>query len=104
MTVATLPASSYTDLPALLSRLTGDEKHTPSATSTLDVVWVLHNRVLRVAPSRLDDPQRDRFLLSKGHGAAAYYAVLAAHGFFPVECLDTFGQAGSHWAITRTVR
>ncbi len=95
MTVATLPAPSYADLPALLSRLTGDEKHAPSATSTLDVLWVLYNRVLRVRPDLVDDPGRDRFLLSKGHGPAAYYAVLAAHGFFPVEWLDTFGRLGA---------
>ncbi|HEU4424649.1 MAG TPA: transketolase [Pilimelia sp.] len=72
----------------LLRRLTGDEKHEPSAYSTLDVLWVLYDRVLRVAPDRVDDPDRDRFLLSKGHGPAAYYAVLAAKGFIPVDWLD----------------
>ncbi|GGJ82044.1 transketolase [Pilimelia anulata] len=72
----------------LLRRLTGDEKHATSAHSTLDVLWVLYDRVLRVAPDRLDDPERDRFLLSKGHGPAAYYAVLAAKGFIPADWLD----------------
>jgi len=72
----------------LLTRLTGDEKHAPSAHSTLDVLWVLYDRVLNVAPDRLDDPDRDRFLLSKGHGPAAYYAVLAAKGFIPEVWLD----------------
>ncbi|GHJ50672.1 transketolase [Catellatospora sp. TT07R-123] len=72
----------------LLKRLTGDEKHAPSAFSTLDVIWVLYDRVLRIDPERLDDPDRDRFLLSKGHGPAAYYAVLAAKGFLPHEWLD----------------
>ena len=57
--------------------MTGDEKHGPSATSTLDVLWVLYDQVLRVSPDRLEDPGRDRFLLSKGHGPAAYHAVLA---------------------------
>jgi transketolase len=95
MTVSASIVPSYADLPALLSRLTGDEKHTPSATSTLDVLWVLYNRVLRIDAGQVDHPERDRFLLSKGHGPAAYYAVLAAHGFFPVEWLDTFGQVGS---------
>ncbi|MGL6280657.1 MAG: transketolase [Gaiella sp.] len=64
-----------------LAELTGDEKHAPSAHSTLDVLRVLYERVLRVDPERPDDPDRDRFLLSKGHGPAAYYAVLAAAGF-----------------------
>jgi transketolase len=77
-----------TDLMPLLHRLTGDEKHSPSAYSTLDVLWVLYDRVLDVSPQRVDDPDRDRFLLSKGHGPAAYYAVLAAKGFIPVEWLD----------------
>lgn len=93
MSTATAPA--YDDLPALLSRMSGDEKHDPSATSTLDVLWVLYNRVLNIDPRRPDDPERDRFLLSKGHGPTSYYAVLAAHGFFPAEWLDTFGLAGS---------
>jgi transketolase len=81
----------YDDLPELLTALTGDEKHDWSALSTLDVLWVLYDRVLRVDPRTLDDPDRDRFLLSKGHGPAAYYAVLAAKGFVDVETLAGFG-------------
>ena len=54
----------YADLPALLTLLTGDEKHEPSALSTLDVIWVLYDRVLDVDPARVDDHNRDRFLLS----------------------------------------
>jgi transketolase len=78
-------------LGSLLTRLTGDEKHAPSAHSTLDVLWVLYDRILRVSPGTVDDPARDRFLLSKGHGPAGYYAVLATKGFFPVEWLDDLG-------------
>jgi transketolase len=73
-----------------MARMTGDEKHDPAAASTLDVLWVLYDRVLRVTPSTADDPDRDRFLLSKGHGPQAYFAILAAKGFFPVEWLDGF--------------
>lgn len=79
------------DLPALITLMTGDEKHEPSATSTLDVLWVLYDRLLDVAPDRLDDPARARFVLSKGHGPMAYYAVLAAKGFVPLDWLPTFG-------------
>jgi transketolase len=86
---------TYAELPALMTEMTGDEKHGPSATSTLDVLWVLYDQVLRVSPDRLDDPGRDRFLLSKGHGPAAYYAVLAAKGFIPESWLAGFGSAGS---------
>ena len=86
---------TYAELPGLMTVMTGDEKHGPSATSTLDVLWVLYDQVLRVSPDRLDDPGRDRFLLSKGHGPAAYYAVLAAKGFIPESWLAGFGSAGS---------
>jgi transketolase len=44
--------------------------------------------VLNVSPRRLDDPDRDRFLLSKGHGPMAYYAVLAAKGVIDPSTLD----------------
>ncbi|GAA1286136.1 transketolase [Streptomyces javensis] len=71
--------------------MTGDEKHGPAATSTLDVVWVLYDRVLRVSAEGVEAPERDRFLLSKGHGPMAYYAVLAAKGFFPESLLAGFG-------------
>ncbi|MEE1762187.1 transketolase [Streptomyces sp. SP18BB07] len=84
-----------TDLPELMELMTGAEKHGPAATSTLDVLWVLYDRVLRVEPERLEDPERDRFLLSKGHGPMAYYAVLAAKGFLPVEWLPGFGSYDS---------
>ncbi|GIH13069.1 transketolase [Rugosimonospora africana] len=78
-----------------MSRITGDEKHGPSATSTLDVLWVLYDRILRVRPETVNDPERDRFLLSKGHGPAAFYAVLAAKGFIPVDWLDDLGGRDS---------
>ncbi len=88
-------ALGYHDLPELLTRLTGDEKHDWSSLSTLDVLWVLYDRVLRIDPSAPDDPERDRFLLSKGHGPAAYYAVLAARGFIPPDELAGFGTFDS---------
>lgn len=82
----------YGHLGHLMSLQTGDEKHDAAATSTLDVLWVLYDRVLEVSPETIDDPARDRFYLSKGHGPMAYYAVLAANGFFPVEWLAAFGN------------
>jgi transketolase len=86
---------TYAELPGLMTLMTGDEKHGPSATSTLDVLWVLYDQILRVSPGSLDDPGRDRFLLSKGHGPAAYYAVLAAKEFVPEAWLAGFGSASS---------
>ena len=78
----------FADIPALFERMTGDEKHEWAAASTLHVLWVLYDRVLDVSPDRVDDPDRDRFLLSKGHGPMAYYAVLAAKGFIEPSILD----------------
>ena len=81
----------YADLGALMSLMTGDEKHGPAATSTLDALWVLYDRVLNVDPRDPEAQGRDRFLLSKGHGPAAYYAVLAAKGFIGAALLPGFG-------------
>jgi transketolase len=83
------------ELNELMTLMTGDEKHGPSATSTLDALWVLYDRVLRVDPARPADPDRDRFLLSKGHGPMAYYAVLAAKGFLTRADLAGFGGLDS---------
>lgn len=85
---------------SLMARATGDEKHEESSTSTLDALWVLYDRVLRIDPSQPDAEDRDRFILSKGHGPMALYAILAAKGFFPQAWLDDFlehgGKLGSH--------
>ena len=85
----------YEYLPGLLELLRSDAKHDPSAASTLDVHWVLYDRVLNVTADAVDDPDRDRLLLSKGHGPASYYAVLAAKGFLSVELLAGFGRFDS---------
>ncbi len=83
------------ELASLFKRMTGDEKHEWAAASTLDVLWVLYDRVLNVSPERIDEPDRDRFLLSKGHGPMAYYAVLAAKGFIEPALLDSWTEYGS---------
>ena len=89
------PPPTFADLPGLMSLMTGDDKHDQAATSTLDVLWVLYDRVLRVTPQTAGDDARDRFLLSKGHGPMAYYAVLAAKGFVDPADLTGFGAFGS---------
>lgn len=72
--------------------------HVGSCLSMADLLAVLYGRILRVDPSRPDWAERDRFILSKGHGAAAVYATLAEQGFFPVEWLDTYCKDGSKLA------
>jgi transketolase len=79
--------SRYADLPALIGFMEGDEKHKGASSTTLDVLWVLYDRVLDITPDTAGDPARDRFLLSKGHGPTAFYAVLAAKGFLDVPTL-----------------
>ena len=73
----------------------GDAKHESAATSTLDVIWTLYDQVLSIAPDRVDDPDRDRFYLSKGHGPQAYFAVLAAYGFLEDSVLPTYQEFDS---------
>ena len=88
------------ELRELMTLQTGDEKHTESATSTLDVLYVLYDRILRVDPARPEWEERDRFILSKGHGPMAFYAVLARLGFFSRDELPRFltheGRLGGH--------
>ncbi|WP_433388708.1 transketolase [Micromonospora sp. KLBMP9576] len=76
----------------LYERIRAGREFGANVRSTVDVLWVLYDRVLRVTPETVDDPGRDRFLLSKGHAVAGYYAVLAAKGFIPIDWLD--GQGG----------
>jgi transketolase len=92
---ATAPGDGYGRLPALMSLLTGDTKHDAAAASTLDVLWVLYDRVLRVSPQAPGDDGRDRFFLSKGHGPMAFYAVLAAKGFLDPGLLPGYASFGS---------
>jgi transketolase len=93
--VSAPPRYSYADLPSLMALMAGDEKHDLASESTLDVIWVLYDRVLRVSPSTESSQSRDRFYLSKGHGPMAYYAVLTAKGFIRADELPRFGQFGS---------
>ncbi len=62
--------------------------HIGSALSVVDILAALYGGILRIPSPR--DPDRDRFILSKGHAALALYAVLALKGFFPLERLDTY--------------
>jgi transketolase len=67
--------------------------HIGSALSVADIIAALYGRVLRIDAA--DDPERDRFILSKGHAALALYAALALRGIIPHEQLGTFCADGS---------
>lgn len=66
--------------------------------SMADLLAVLYSGVLRIDPADPENVDRDRFILSKGHGCAVLYAVLAERGFFPLEWLDTFYMNGARLA------
>ena len=69
--------------------------HIGSALSMADILAVLYSNVLHVFPKDPNNPERDRFLLSKGHACVSLYAVLGLCGFFPVKDLGTYGKDGS---------
>lgn len=69
--------------------------HVASSLSLAELLAVLYRSVLRVTPDTVDDPDRDRLILSKGHACAGLYAVLAECGFFPVEWLESFYHDGA---------
>jgi transketolase len=69
--------------------------HIGGVLSMADLLAVLYTGVLRVRPSDPLWAERDRFILSKGHGCAGVYAALALRGFLPLEELRTYGQDGS---------
>jgi len=69
--------------------------HPGGSLSAADIVTALYFEVMRVDPQRPDWPDRDRFVLSKGHAAPVLYAALAEKGYFPVEKLLTLRKLGS---------
>lgn len=72
--------------------------HIGSCLSIADLLAVLYAGVLKLDPAQPHWPKRDRFILSKGHAAAALYAALAEKGFFSMEWLDNYCQDNSHLA------
>jgi transketolase len=93
---ATLPElAARIRLHALRMTSRGGSSHIGSALSIADIMAALYGSVMRVDPKRPDWPDRDRFILSKGHAGAAVYATLAECGFFPVEMLANHYQNGS---------
>src|SRR5882757_2479045 len=69
--------------------------HIGGCFSMADIVAVLYGGVLRFDSAKPDWPERDRFVLSKGHAAAILYAALAETGFFPMDWLSTYSADGS---------
>ncbi len=71
--------------------------HTGGSLSCIDILNVLYNHVMNVSPENFSDPNRDRYIQSKGHAVEALYTVLADRGFFPAEALYTLSRYQSHF-------
>ena len=69
--------------------------HIGGPLSAMDMLVTLYFDTLHRDPAHPDDPDRDRFILSKGHNAIALYTVMALRGYLPVDELDTFDQGDS---------
>lgn len=69
--------------------------HIGGVLSIADILAVLYNEILKIEPSQQKWPERDRFILSKGHCCAGVYAALALKGFFSIEELEEYAKDGS---------
>ncbi len=73
----------------------GSASHLGGSLSVVEILVALYFKVMRIDPQEPLMPERDRFILSKGHAAPALYAVMAERGFFPKEELKTFCKNGT---------
>lgn len=96
-TIAALEARAqrlrYTSLEMIHRREAG---HPGGALSAADIITALYFHKMNIDPERPDDPDRDRFILSKGHASAILYAALAERGYFPPEDLEAWGGLDCH--------
>ena len=69
--------------------------HLGSSLSCLDLLAILYWEFLRIDPKKPGSPDRDRFILSKGHAAPALYVALCERGFFPTKFLEEYGKDGA---------
>ena len=74
----------------------GKGGHIGGDMSVMDILVELYFEQMNISPENMDDKDRDRFVMSKGHSVEALYAVLAAKGFFPIEqVIKEFSKFGS---------
>jgi len=76
--------------------MSGKAGHIGGDMSVMEILTEIYFDQMNISPENMDDPNRDKFVMSKGHSVEAYYAVLAKKGFFPLEeCISTFSKFGS---------
>lgn len=102
--MANLPSARQLELKSIRYRKTilsiikrAGGGHTAGSLSCTDILNVLYNRIMDITPDNFSEVARDHYIQSKGHSVEALYTVLADVGFFAVEELTTFSQAGSHF-------
>lgn len=81
---------------ALTAVYTPGSGHPGGSLSIADILTLLYFEVMNIDPKNPKNPDRDRFVLSKGHTAPALYSVLAQRGFFPVDDVKTFRNVSSY--------
>ncbi len=89
-------AAARSRLTAMEMVYTAQSGHPGGSLSCIEIVTLLYREILRVDPKNPDDPDRDRFVLSKGHCTPALYPALADKGFFPAEDLKRFRAMHSY--------
>ncbi|MET3589614.1 transketolase [Bartonella silvatica] len=72
-------------------------EHTASSLSCIDFIYILYKYILQINPTRIHDPDRDRYIQSKGHAVEALYIVLSEMGYFDPQLLDTYLSFGSNF-------
>lgn len=76
----------------------GKAGHIGGDMSVMEILTELYFEQMNISPENMDDPDRDKFVMSKGHSMEAYYAVLAKKGFFPIqEVIEQFSKFGSKY-------
>ena len=78
--------------------VSGKGGHIGGDMSVIDVLVALYFKEMIISPENIDDPDRDRFVLSKGHCTPALYPVLSLRGFFPQEDLKLFRSIKGHYS------
>lgn len=84
--------------------VSGKGGHIGGDMSVIDALVALYFKEMNISPKNMDDPDRDRFVMSKGHSVEAYYAVLAAKGFFPMEeVIENSPNSAARTSAIRTI-
>ena len=74
------------------------DSHIGGGYSSIDILSVLYQKVLNLEKDKIEDPNRNVFILSKGHIAASFYVVLAHSGIIPMEDLQKHTMNGEYYA------